>query len=173
MCCENFLYFGFGGAEETEKLLIVFGLVVFRGEHDFSGALEELAEKDGGACFGLTLLLAPATGEGLEGGGDLGDLDEGFGDALLVDGVLAVLHGVEVAFGCASAGAAAASATLRRLAWRCVGFGHSSLLSRSNVEVRRVLGNTEFTEYTEGTERVGGRPAWAGASPGPARFDLG
>ncbi len=74
------------------------------------GAVEEALEEEGGDVFGAALLELVAAGEGEEGLAGLGEGCEEGAELGELGGASAVLEGVEVAEGCAGAGAAAAAA---------------------------------------------------------------
>jgi len=77
---------------------------------DLAGVLEEAGEEEGGDLVGAALLDLVASGEGEEGVADLrvgGEEEAELGE---LGGAAAVLEGVEVAAGCAGAGAAASFA---------------------------------------------------------------
>ena len=78
--------------------------------YELEGGAEEVCEDGCGDGAGLGLLAALAGHEAEEGFAGAGDEGEGGGEVLHLAGGLAVLHGVEVAAGCAGAGASAAPA---------------------------------------------------------------
>ena len=77
--------------------------------YELEGGAEEVGEDGCGDGAGAGLLAALAGHEAEEGFAGAGDEGEGGGEVLHLAGGLSVFHGVEVAFGCAGAGAPAAS----------------------------------------------------------------
>ena len=116
MLFEKYSHLGGGGVEEVENFLIVLVLIVspstvlrtglIRG--DLGDVFEEAGPEDAGAFLGLPAQAAVALAEGDEGVTGLGYLHEGLDELGLVARVAAMLEGVEVAFGSAGTGAAAA-----------------------------------------------------------------
>ena len=77
---------------------------------DLLGMLEEAGEEEGGDLVGATLFDLVAGGEGEEGVADLGIGGKEEAELGELGGAAAMLEGVEVAAGCAGAGAAASLA---------------------------------------------------------------
>ena len=123
MLFEKYSHLGGGGVEEVEKFLIVLVLIVSLIEVDPGDVFEEAGHEDAGAFLGLPAQAAVALAEGDEGVARLGHLHEGLDELGLAARVAAMLEGVEVAFGRASTGAAAAPVGMAILPignWRLV-----------------------------------------------------